>query len=119
MTERPAFRRRSIAVAGWLLVSFVVWNGFFDILVTRGEKQYLLTQARHELGVGPRVTIDEIMTRTIHDAVRVASLWALFVFVTGLGVTAFAVGRADDGSAAEAGIGQPDRGPSRAGASCP
>jgi hypothetical protein len=91
-----AFRRRAVVVAGWALVSFVVWNGFFDILVTRGEKQYLLSQARHELGVGPRTTIDEVMTRTIHDAVRVASLWALFVFVAGLGVTAVAV-RAERG----------------------
>lgn len=93
MTMRPSVRRRAVVVAGWLFVSFVVWNGFFDILVTRGEKQYLLTQARHELGVGPKVTIDEIMTRTIHDAVRVASLWAAFVFAAGLGVTALAVGR--------------------------
>jgi hypothetical protein len=81
-------RRRALAVAGWLLVSFCVWNGFFDILVSRGEKQYLLAQARHELGAGPKVTMDEVMSRTIHDGVRTASLWAAFVFAGGLGVTA-------------------------------
>lgn len=71
----------------WLLVSFAVWNGFFDILVTRGEKQYFLSQARYELGVGPRITIHEVMSRTIHDAVRIASIWAGVVFTAGLVAT--------------------------------
>jgi hypothetical protein len=71
----------------WLAVAFVVWNGFFDILVTRGEKAYLLAQARQELGLAPRVTIDEIMTRTIWDAVLVASAWAAIVLVAGVAST--------------------------------
>jgi dUTP pyrophosphatase len=61
----------------------LVWNGFFDILVTRGEKQYLLSQARYELGLGPRVTMDEIMTQTVADARRIATLWAAIVFAAG------------------------------------
>lgn len=81
------------AVVFWLLVSAAVWNGFFDILVTRGEKQYFLSQARYELGLGPRTTIHEVMSRTIRDAVRVASIWALVVFAAGLG-SVVVVGRA-------------------------
>jgi hypothetical protein len=68
----------------WLVVSFVIWNGFFDILITRGEKQYLLSQARAELGLEPPRTIDEVMGRTIADARRVASIWAILVFVSGI-----------------------------------
>jgi hypothetical protein len=81
--------RRTLIRAGlfWLFVSFVVWNGFFDILVTRGEKQYFLAQARHELGLAPRPTIHAIMSRTIHDAVRTAAIWAALVFVAGVGST--------------------------------
>lgn len=69
----------------WLVVALIVWNGFFDILVTRGEKQYLLGQARHELGIGPAVSIDGVMTPTIHDAARKASVWGVLVFVAGVG----------------------------------
>jgi hypothetical protein len=85
---RPARRGIVAAVVAWTLLAFAVWNGFFDILVSRGEKQYLLSQARYELGLGPSLTIDEIMSRTITDAVRVASIWAGLVLVTGLGTTA-------------------------------
>jgi hypothetical protein len=73
------------AVAFWLAVGFVVFNGFFDVFVTRGEKQYLLRQARQELGVGPAITMDEVMTSTIHDAVRKAGLWGVLVFGAGIG----------------------------------
>jgi hypothetical protein len=71
----------------WLAAAFVVWNGFFDILVTRGEKQYLLSQARYELGVAPPRTIDEVMTRTIADARRIASIWGGIVLAAGIGST--------------------------------
>lgn len=78
-------RRVRWALLFWLLVAFLVWNGFFDILVTRGEKQYLLSQARYELGVGRRVTMDEVMTRTVVDARRVATIWAAIVLAAGAG----------------------------------
>jgi hypothetical protein len=78
------------------MVFLVVFKVFFDIVVGRGVKQHPLSRAGPVGGGGPPTTIDEVMTRTIHDAVRVASLWALFVFVAGLGVTAVAV-RAERG----------------------
>jgi len=77
------------ATGFWLAVAFLVWNGFFDILVTRGEKQYLLNQARHELGAGPATSMDEVMAETIHDAAVKASLWGVIVFVSGLGASAY------------------------------
>jgi hypothetical protein len=82
----PSRRRRLVgwSLLAWLLVAGAVWNGFFDILITRGEKQYLLSQARHELGIGPRVTIDGIMSRTIVDARRIATIWATLVFASGM-----------------------------------
>ncbi|MBI2221933.1 MAG: hypothetical protein HYU53_12090 [Acidobacteria bacterium] len=75
---RPAFRLWPW-LGVWLLVSAVVWNGVFDILVTRGVKEYLYRQADHELGRGPRVTMHEIMDQTVRDAAVTASLWALLV----------------------------------------
>ena len=45
--------RRHARVTAYLLcltTAFLVWNGIFGLLVSRGEKQYLLDQARHERG---------------------------------------------------------------------
>jgi hypothetical protein len=78
-------RALRLAVPFWLAMALAVWNGFFDVLVTRGEKQYLLGQARHEAGTGPPVSMDAIMTETIHDAAFKASLWAAVIVVAGLG----------------------------------
>ncbi len=78
----------------YLLIVFaalVVWNGMFDILVTRGVKEYLYRIADHELGRGDAVTMEEIMGQTVSDAVVTASGWA--VFVGGVGVLAVRLGR--------------------------
>lgn len=81
--------RRAVrwAILIWLGVTAVVWNGFFDLLISRGEKQYFLEQARYELRLGPEPSLDAIMKRTRGDAVRVASLWGLFVFASGVATT--------------------------------
>lgn len=76
----------------WVIVAAVVWNGVFDILVTRGVKEYLYRQADHQLGQGSAVTMHEIMDQTVRDAAVTASLWALFVGGAGL-VTVYAVRR--------------------------
>jgi hypothetical protein len=78
----------AFAAAFWLAVAFLVWNGFFDVLVTRGEKQYLLNQARHEAGTGPAASMDGVMSLTIRDAAVTASLWAGLVFACGVGGSA-------------------------------
>jgi hypothetical protein len=83
-------RRAWLAALGfWALVAFVVWNGFFDLFVSRGQKHYVAAHALHELGRGPRVTIDEVMSGTIADAVVWSSLWAALILAVGLGWTAF------------------------------
>jgi hypothetical protein len=78
----------AFATGFWLAVAFLVWNGFFDILVTRGEKQYLLNQARHEIGLGPATTMDEVMSETIRDAAVKATIWGVIVFASGVGGSA-------------------------------
>lgn len=78
----------AFATAFWLAVAVLVWNGFFDVFVTRGEKQYLLDQARHEAGVGPAPSMDGIMSATIRDAAVKAGLWGVIVFACGLGGSA-------------------------------
>ncbi len=70
-------------------VAVIVWNGVFDLLVTRGEQFYLWQQAEATIARAPRVSLDEIMTRTIHDAIVTASLWAALVLLVGAGAVTF------------------------------
>jgi hypothetical protein len=83
--------RRNLPVLLVVFASVIVWNGMFDILVTRGVKEYLYRTADHELGRGDAVTMGEIMGQTVSDAVMTASGWALFV--GGVGFVALRLGR--------------------------
>ena len=80
MTPR---RARVVAYLLCLGTAFLVWNGIFGLLVSRGEKQYLLDQARHELGLGPIASLPSRMAGTIADGAREATRWAVVVFVLG------------------------------------
>ena len=80
MTAR---RRRAVAYGICLFSAFLVWNGIFGLMVSRGEKQYLLDQARHELGLGPEAQLPTRMRDTIGAGANEATRWALVVFVLG------------------------------------
>jgi hypothetical protein len=73
------------AVLFWLVAGAVVWNGVFDLHVTRGVKEYLFRQARHELGLGPPVTPEGVMRQTVRDGAVAATLWGGAVAGAGLG----------------------------------
>jgi len=76
-------RTRWFAVM-WVVLAAVVWLGMFDVLISRGVKEYLYRSAEHELGRGPAVTMPEIMGQTIHGAAVDSSIWALLVGGAGL-----------------------------------
>ena len=78
-------RARRLAVALWLAMAVVVWNGLYDLRITLGVRDYLMKQALHDAGRGPAVTIAEAMAATRKDAVMVASLWAAILLAAGLG----------------------------------
>jgi hypothetical protein len=88
------------ALAVWAFVAFVVWNGLFDAVIRQAEYAFLGRRATHELGLGQAVTIDRAMTEARDLALRSASIWAVFVFCAGAGVSLYvwrAARRADDG----------------------
>ena len=85
-------RARRLAVALWLAMAIVVWNGLYDLRITLGVRDYLMKQALHDAGRGPEVAISDAMHETVRDAVRVASLWSVIVLAAGL-VTVRVVGR--------------------------
>ena len=82
MTAR---RARLVAYGICLFTAFLVWNGIFGLLVSRGEKQYLLDQARHELHLGPEASLPDRMRVTVRGGVIEATRWAVVVFVLGAG----------------------------------
>jgi hypothetical protein len=77
-------RARRLAIALWLVMAVVVWNGLYDLRITLGVRDYLMKQALHDAGRGPEVTISDAMHETVRDAVRVASLWGGIVLGAGL-----------------------------------
>ena len=77
-------RARRIAIALWVLMAIVVWNGLYDLRITLGVRDYLMQQALHDAGRGPAVTISAAMEDTVRDAVKVASLWSAIILACGL-----------------------------------
>ena len=82
----PAGRRR-LAVALWIGLAIVAWNGLYDLRITLGVRDYLMKQAIHDAGRGPAVSMDEEMRATVRDATLVASLWAVIIVGVGLATT--------------------------------
>ena len=80
-----------LAAASWLLIGIVVWNGFFDLYVSRGAREYLQLAAEAELGRGPTPSMDHVMAEARHAGATAASLWA--VLVTGAGWITIVAGR--------------------------
>jgi hypothetical protein len=99
----PTRRARLTAYGLCLFTAFLVWNGIFGLLVSRGEKQYLLEQARHELRLGPEASLPARMRDTVRNGVIEATRWALVVFA--LGAVAVWIGRprAEDDNAPQSG----------------
>jgi hypothetical protein len=81
---RTLERRERIAVAIWLVVALVVWNGVYDLLMTRGIKDYLLRQALHQAGRGPEVSMTALIDLAISEATWVSTLWASVILLAGL-----------------------------------
>lgn len=80
-----------VAAALWVLVGIAVWNGFFDLYVSRGAREYLQLAAEAELGRGPAPSMVEVMARNRHAGAVAASIWA--VLIVGAGWTTVATVR--------------------------
>ena len=81
---RALSRAERAAVALWVILAVVIWNGIYDVLVTRGVKEYLLRRAMHDAGRGPDVQLALMMDLTVRDAAWMATLWASIVLLAGL-----------------------------------
>ena len=77
-------RGERIAVAVWLILALVVWNGVYDLILMRGIKDYLLRNALHQAGRGPDVSMTRIMDLTVIEAFWLSTLWASVILFAGL-----------------------------------
>jgi hypothetical protein len=77
-------RRARLAVALWLVVAVVVWNGLYDLLLARSTQTYLFEVAMHEAGRGPAVDLGRAMAEAVTYARWIATLWAGLLFALGL-----------------------------------
>ena len=92
-------RARRLAIALWVLMAIVVWNGLYDLRITLGVRDYLMKQALHDAGRGPAVTISAAMDDTVRDAVKVASLWAGIILIAGLATVRLLSGQKPESAA--------------------
>jgi hypothetical protein len=74
--------RRTIAVL-WLIVGIALWNGIFDLYVSRGAREYLQLSAEAELGRVPQPSMAEVMARAERMGLIAATLWAGTVIAGG------------------------------------
>jgi hypothetical protein len=84
----PVGRRRlsragRIALAIWIVVPVVVGNTVYDLLVTRGIKEFKFRVARHDAGLGPEASLPDLMAVTVFDATWIALLFASLVALAG------------------------------------
>jgi hypothetical protein len=74
---------RRILAAAWLVLALAVWNGFFDLYVSRGSREYLQRRAEFDAGLGPEPAMDAILAAARTNGLIAASLWAGLVLALG------------------------------------
>ena len=77
-------RREAIAVAGWLILGTVLWNGVYDLIVGQGLREYLFRSALHDAGRAPLMSIGAVVDPYIVDAIWISTFWASLVTLAGL-----------------------------------
>ena len=74
--------RRTLA-ALWLVAGLALWNGIFDLYVSRGAREYLQLRAESELGLVPQPSMAVVMARAERMGLIAATLWAGAVVACG------------------------------------
>lgn len=67
----------------WALIGFAVWNGFYDLYVSRGAREYLQMSAEAELGRRETPSMVHVMAAAQSSGARAGSYWATFVVGSG------------------------------------
>ena len=76
-------RRERIAAGLWIVVTLVVWNLIYDLMVTRAVQEFMFRAALHEAGRGPLTTMADVLDPNVYDAIWVSTLFASLVALAG------------------------------------
>ena len=82
-----------LAAAFWLLLGVAVWNGFYDLYVSRGAREYGQLRVEAELGRGVEPDMTQLMARARRDGAVAATLWAVLIVMAGWGTIALVARR--------------------------
>jgi hypothetical protein len=77
-------RAERIAVAIWIVVPVIVGNTVYDLLLTRGLKEFKFRVAQHDAGQGPEASLADLMAVTVYDATWIGLLFGSIVMLAGL-----------------------------------
>jgi hypothetical protein len=83
---------RGLLAVLWLVLGAAVWNGFYDLYISRGAREYGQLRVERELARGPDPDMIGVMDRAKADGFRGATIWATLVVVSGWG-TIWVAGR--------------------------
>jgi len=76
---------RGLAVVLWIGLGVVIWNGFFELYVSRGAREYGQLRVEHARDGLPEPDMQAIMGRAQRDGVLWSSIYASLVTGAGLG----------------------------------
>jgi hypothetical protein len=77
-------RAERFAVGIWIALALVFGNAIYDLLVTRGIKEYLFRYALAEAGRGPTVRLSDTMDGIVRDATWMALLSGSIILLAGM-----------------------------------
>ena len=89
---RPLPRAQRVAAILWIVVSVVVWNGVYDLVLVRGIKETLLYTALFDAGRGSAPDVRRLMDISVFNATWISTVWASAILLAGL-LTIRLVGR--------------------------
>jgi hypothetical protein len=80
----PLNRAERFAVGLWIALALVFGNAIYDLLVTRGIKEYLFRYALAEGGRGPAVRLGDTMDGIVRDATWISLLSGSIILLAGM-----------------------------------
>lgn len=67
----------------WLVLGVAIWNGFYDLYVSRGAREYGQLRVEAERDRTPEPDMMSIMRHAKRDGFQAASIWAALVVAGG------------------------------------
>jgi hypothetical protein len=67
----------------WLVLGVAIWNGFYDLYVSRGAREYGQLRVEAERDHTPEPDMMAVMSHAKRDGLRAASIWAALVVAGG------------------------------------